>query len=40
MNTLREMKRKRRLKGLDETGPPNPRDAQWRRAASLAGLEA
>ena len=31
MNVLLHMRHRRRLKGLEEMPPPNPRDAQWRR---------
>ena len=31
MNVVRHIWRRRRLKGLEEMPPPNPREAQWRR---------
>lgn len=34
MNVVRHIWRRRRLKGLEEMPPPNPRDAQWRRPRS------
>ena len=34
MNVVRHIGRWRRLKGLEEMPPPNPREAQWRRPRS------